>query len=180
MNISHILGTAPRIPHGQNALESIPEFLVENRVYDRIKGRVRVSQPGEYLKGLSPNARLAERGRNVHTKERHPAYKKHAHYHAHCDSGLVIRDVIRRAVMQVAHLELLGRILGSTYALVALLFGHLAGSCHRLDGLHMLLGITVQSARMKGIIETLNQISSVDFNVSLHQFATVQLKILKI
>jgi len=45
--------------------------------------------------------------------------------------------------VQVANLELLGLVLGPPDALVALLLGHLAGPGHRLDGLHVLLGIAV-------------------------------------
>lgn len=48
--------------------------------------------------------------------------------------------------MQIAHLEFLWRILGSSNALVALLLGHLAGSSHRLDGLNMLLRVAIETA----------------------------------
>lgn len=145
MYVAHILGTAPGIAHGQNTFEGVAKFLVENRIDYWIEGRVRVAQPGEYLEGLSANAGLAKGGRDVHTEERHPAYQEHAHNDAHSHRCLVIRHVIRRTVMQIAHLELLWRILGSSYALVALLLGHLARSCHRLDGLHMLLGVAVET-----------------------------------
>lgn len=48
--------------------------------------------------------------------------------------------------MQIAYFEFLWRILGSSNALVALLLGHLAGSSHRLDGLHMLLRVAIETA----------------------------------
>lgn len=143
MDVAHVLGTAPGIAHSQDALEGVAELLVEDRVDDRVEGRIRVAQPGEYLEGLAPDAGLAEGRCDVDAEEGHPADKEHAHDHAHRHCGLVIGDVVRGAVVQVAHLELLLLVLGAADALVALFFGHLAGSGYGLDGFHMLLGIAI-------------------------------------
>lgn len=150
MDVAHVLGAAPGIAHGQDALEGVAELLVEDRVDDRIEGRVRVAQPGEDLEGLAPDAGLAEGGRDVHAEEGHPADEEHAHDDAHRHGGLVVGHMVRRAVVQVPHLELLGRVLGSPDALVALLLGHLPRPGHRLDGLDMLLGVAVESVRGVG------------------------------
>jgi len=94
MDVAHILGTAPGIPHGQDALEGVAELLVEDRVDDRIEGRVRVAQPGEDLEGLATDAGLAEGGRDVHAEEGHPADEEHAHDHAHRHGGLVVGNMV--------------------------------------------------------------------------------------
>lgn len=144
MNVAHILGTTPRIAHGQDALEGVAKLLVEDRIDDRIEGRVRVAQPGEDLEGLSADAGLAEGGRDVDAEEGHPANEKDAHDYAHRDGRLVVGYVIRRTVgVQIAHLELLGLVLRAPDALVPLLLGYLTWSSYRLDGLHVLLGIAV-------------------------------------
>lgn len=144
MYIAHVLGAAPWIAHGQYALERIPELLVENRVDDWIESGVRVAQPGEYLECLAANAGLTEGSCNVDTEKWHPANEENAHYNAHCYGCLVIGYVIWRTVVQIAHLKFLRLVLGPTYALVSLLLGHLARSCHRLNRLHMFLSIAIK------------------------------------
>lgn len=90
VDVTHLLCTAPRTPRRQDSLECLAELRVEDGVDDRIEGRVGVTQPGEHLKRLWPDAGLAERGNDIYTEEWHPADEKDAHDDAHSDGRLVV------------------------------------------------------------------------------------------
>lgn len=44
-----LIATAGRVPGCENLLECFPEFGVEDRVDNRIEGRVRIPEPGQDL-----------------------------------------------------------------------------------------------------------------------------------
>lgn len=122
---------ARRIVRGQDAPERLSEFRIKNRIYDRIKCRVRVSQPGEYFEGDTRYAGLAERCDNVHAEKRHPAEQKRAHDHSDRDGRFVVGDMIRRGTLVMD-----GRHRGC---------GARQRPGYRFYVLHVLLGVAVQS-----------------------------------
>lgn len=148
MYVANVLIATPRIPCGQNSFECITKLFVEDWIDNGIKCGIGVTQPWEYLKGLTTYAGFAEGRHNIHTKERHPADKEHTHYNTHRNGGLVVRHMIRWAVIQIADFEFfLLWWFSSSYTFVTLLFGHLAGSGNSFDGFHVLLGITVEAGK---------------------------------
>lgn len=124
-------------------LKRLPEFRVENRVYDRVERWIRVAQPCEYLECDVWYTGLAEGRHNVYAEERHPADEENTHDDAHGDSGFVVADVVRWT-MVVLHVDV-----ESLVALFDALLGVLDGvrkvkrSGHSPDVLYMLLGIAV-------------------------------------
>lgn len=148
MHVAQLLGATPQVPRRQDALERLAELGVEDRIDDRIERRVRVAQPRQDLECLAADARLAEGGHNVDAEERHPADEEHAHDDADRDGRLVVGHMVRRRVVQVAHLELLGRARPPNAAVaVLLLLGQFAGPRDGAYGLDVLLGVAVESAR---------------------------------
>lgn len=86
---------------GEDFFERFPKLRVKNRVDDRIKGRVGVAQPRQYLEGDVRDARLAECSNDVDAKERHPTYEEDAHDDTYSDGGFVIADVVWRTMVVV-------------------------------------------------------------------------------
>lgn len=147
VHVAQLLGAAPQIPRRQDALERLAELGVEDRIDDRIERGVRVAQPRQDLERLAADAGLAERRHNVDAEERHPADEKHAHNDADGDGRLVVGHMVRRRVVQVPHLELLGRTRPPDAAVaVLLLFGQLAGPRDGAYGLDVLLCVAVETA----------------------------------
>lgn len=128
---------------GQNALESLSELRVENRVNNRIERGIRIAQPREYLEGDVRDARLAEGRHDVDAEERHPADEEHAHDDAHGYGGFVVAHVIGRTM--VLHVDVQRFVL----LLYAPFFGcgrvlrdvDWSGDCTYV--FHVFLGITV-------------------------------------
>lgn len=150
VDIAHLLRAAPGAPGRQDPLERLAELGVEDRVDDRIEGRVGVAQPGQHLERLRPDAGLAERGDDIYTEERHPADQEHAHDDPDGDGRLVVRDVVRRGrvVRQLPQFQLVLARLGPPYAAVALL-ADLARPRHRSYRFDVLLGVAVESGGRK-------------------------------
>jgi len=67
--------------HVQDLLEGPPEVHVAPGVYDRVDGRVEISEPRDHVDEHlgRRTARLTEREEQVDDKERKPADDEHAH-----------------------------------------------------------------------------------------------------
>lgn len=98
MHVAHIVIAAPGTAAGQDALERFAELCIENRINDGVERGIGVAQPGEDLEGLAADAGLAECRHDIHAEEGNPANQENPHNYAHCDGGLVVRNVVRRGV----------------------------------------------------------------------------------
>ena len=61
--------------HRQDSAEGVSEIGVEDRVDDRVEGRVRVPEPGQDLEGQRRDALLADPVNHIHDEERSPKEK---------------------------------------------------------------------------------------------------------
>lgn len=93
---------APRgIMCGQDPLERLPKLRIKNRINNRIKRGIRITQPRQYFECNIRYASLAECRHNIDAEKWYPTNQEDTHDDSNSNGRLVIAHMIWRTVMVV-------------------------------------------------------------------------------